>query len=509
MKKSDSRQLLHRTVGLCGTCRRALEAQVVEDQSGQVWMFKTCPEHGEQNVKLSPNAAWYKATRGTPSESSSGALDSSSNPPLEVEHGCPFDCGPCASHSQPIRMPVVTITSACDLNCPMCYVHNKNDNAFFMSREEFSLVVKRLVQNAGGDLDLINLTGGEPTLHPELLDFIEICHREGTHRVSVCSHGLGLNKNPEMLSGLARLGARIALSFDTFDSATDQRLNGVRSVEAKLRCLKALDAHGVDTTLIPVLARGYNEHEIGEIIRLGLRLSCVRHIEVHMLTFTGQNGNGFDRSARLSLYEALQAVEKTTKGLLRVSDFVSSPSAHPLCYQIAYLLMDPNKGGEPGIPFTRFLSRQTLYECLQDHLYLEPGSRLERALQDAITRVWAADSDEFPPETLPRLEALLRQSFPPGKPLPKSEALRVSERSVKAVYLHSHMDEETFDVERAMQCCDVNAYADGSTIPVCNSNVLYRDKDPRFKAQPLQWGPRRGLKRRLPLLRPTQLDSAP
>jgi hypothetical protein len=95
------------------------------------------------------------------------------------------------------------------------------------------------------------------------------------------------------------------------------------------------------------------------------------------------------------------------------------------------------------------------------------------------------------------LNKLLRNVFPTGKPLSRSEALRRSERAAKAIYVHSHMDEETFDVERAQQCCDSNCYADGTTIPVCNYNVLYREKEARFMAEPRAWGERAG--RRLPL----------
>ena len=40
--------------------------------------------------------------------------------------------------------------------------------------------------------------------------------------------------------------------------------------------------------------------------------------------------------------------------------------------------------------------------------------------------------------------------------------MRAAERAVKAIYIHSHMDEETFDIERAADCCDSNCYADGS-----------------------------------------------
>lgn len=485
-------RLLHETTSLCGTCKNALPARVVADGAGVVWMTKACPAHGPQQVVLSPSAAWYEATRAiAPREVRPRRVRK------DVVHGCPFDCGPCASHAQKIRMPVVTITSACDLSCPICYVHNKNEGAFHMSRDEFARVLEHLVEAADGDLDLINLTGGEPTLHPHLLDLVRLCHEAGIHRVSVCSHGLGLPKQPDLLQGLAELRARIALSFDTFDAEVDHALKGVRSVPAKLRCLEHLDRYGVDTTLIPVMTRGKNDHELGRIIDLGLRTSCVRHLEVHTVTYTGQGGASFDRSGRISMLEVLERIAETTGGLLGPADFVPSPSAHPLCYQLAYLLLDPRGG--PPVPFTRFLSREALRESLADHLYLEPGARLERALHDAIDRRWAEDGDDD--RTLRLLNDLLRRLFPPGKPLDRQAALRESERAVKAIYVHSHMDEETFDVERAYQCCDSNVYADGTSIPVCNYNVLYREKEPRFMTAPRAWNERSGGARALPVVR--------
>jgi 7,8-dihydro-6-hydroxymethylpterin dimethyltransferase len=485
-----SERLLHETTSLCGTCKNALPARVV-DRGGEAWMTKACPAHGPQAVRLSPSASWYEATR---------AIGTRAVPPprarKEVERGCPFDCGPCTSHSQKIRMPVVTITSACDLACPVCYVHNKNDDAFHMSTDEFGRVLDRLVEGAGGDLDLINLTGGEPTLHPQLLELVRMCHARGIHRVSVCSHGLGLAKEPALLAGLRDEGARIALSFDTFDPAVDKELKGVRSVDAKLRALELLDRHGVDVTLIPVMTRGRNDREIGRIIDLGVRTSCVRHLEVHTVTYTGQGGASFDRSGRISMLEVLERIEETTGGLLRRDDFVASPCTHPLCYQIAYLLVD-DQGGPP-IPFTRFMPRETLYAALGDHLYLEPNPKLERAVQDAIDGLWSAGGDE---RTLRLLNQLTRSLFPPGKPLKPAEALRRSERAVKAIYVHSHMDEETFDTERAAQCCDSNVYADGTSVPVCNYNVLYREKEPRFMAAPRPWNERSGGARLLPVAR--------
>jgi uncharacterized radical SAM superfamily Fe-S cluster-containing enzyme len=191
----------------------------------------------------------------------------------------------------------------------------------------------------------------------------------------------------------------------------------------------------------------------------------------------------------MSTYEVLQGIEETTEGLLRPDDFVSSPCAHPLCYQIAYLLMDPDGG--PPTPFTRFLSRETLYDLLSDHLYLEPTPKLQNAIQESINRLWSEGGPDAE-KTLGVLKRLLRDVFPTGTAITREEALRRSERAAKAVYVHSHMDEETFDTERAVQCCDSNCYPDGTTVPVCNYNVLYREKESRFNVMPRQWNERTG-----------------
>jgi uncharacterized radical SAM superfamily Fe-S cluster-containing enzyme len=487
-------RLLHTTTSLCRNCKEAIPASVVALASNEVVMRKACPQHGAQEVRLSTSAAWYEQTR---------AIKQRFAPPRvikkPIEHGCPFDCGPCTSHTQKVRLPVVTITSACNLDCPICYVHNKNDDAYHMPVADFAAILEHLRTDHGGELDIINLTGGEPTMHPRLFELLEMARAAGIHRVTVCSNGIRLAKDEAFVARLGELGARIALSFDTFDPHTDKLMQGAHMLATKLKCMELCEKHGVDVTLIPVMTRGVNEHEIGKILEFALTRSNVRHVEVHTMTFTGQSGVTFQRSGRISMYEVLEEIERRTDGLLRPSDFVTSPCAHPLCYQIAYLLIDPDGG--PPIPFTRFLPASELHEALSERLYLEPSPRLEESLTQAIDRLWLED-DEESARTLRLLRRMLDAMFPSDHPLTADQAIRAGERAIKAVYVHSHMDEETFDVERTVDCCDSNCYADGSTIPVCNYNVLYRDKEAKFNVEPARWGSKQGGRRGfLPVLR--------
>jgi uncharacterized radical SAM superfamily Fe-S cluster-containing enzyme len=325
-----------------------------------------------------------------------------------------------------------------------------------------------------------------------------MARQAGVHRVTICTNGIRLARDEELVRRVAELGGRVALSFDTFEKDADEILQGARLVDLKLRCLELLEKHGVDTTLIPVMTRGVNDHEIGRILALALGKPNIRHVEVHTMTFTGQSGATFPRSGRISMIEVLERIAETSGGLLGVDDFIPSPCAHPLCYQIAYLLVDP--AGGPPVPFTRFMAAAELYDALSDRLYLEPTARLEQAMREAIDRLWAfggADAERI----LGLLKRLLASMFPTDRALSSAEALRVAEQSVKAIYVHSHMDEETFDTERAMDCCDSNCYADGTTIPVCNYNVLYREKEEHFNLTPRRWSERTGGQRSLPVVR--------
>jgi uncharacterized radical SAM superfamily Fe-S cluster-containing enzyme len=492
LEAKPEERLINQTTSLCKVCKNAVPALVVASPAGEVWMRKSCDAHGAQEVRLSNNAAWYEATRAIPPARVAPKIQKTA-----VDKGCPFDCGPCPSHTQKIRLPVVTITSACNLDCPICYVHNKNDGAFHMGTEDFKRVLGHLRDDHGGELDIVNFTGGEPTVHPHFLDFLELAREAGIHRVTICSNGVRLARDEALVQRLAELGARVALSFDSFERGADFELQGAHLVDIKMRCLDLLEKHDVDTTLIPVMTRGVNDHEIGRIIALGLAKRNIRHLEIHTMTFTGQSGATFPRAGRISMYEVLQQIEDTTAGLLRPDDFVPSPCAHPLCYQIAYLLIDPDGG--PPVPFSRFLPRDAIYGALSDRLYLEPTARLEAAMRDAIDRLWACgDSGAEEARTLRLLKNLIGELFPAGGAGSRAAALRAAERAVKAVYIHSHMDEETFDTERAVECCDSNCYPDGTTIPVCNYNVLYREKEAHFNLEPRRWNERTGGQRAFP-----------
>ncbi|HUS33506.1 MAG TPA: radical SAM protein [Kofleriaceae bacterium] len=466
-------RLLKTTTSLCRACKRAAPAEIWRIGTTVV-MRKRCEVHGASEVEVASNADWYERTVGY------APVLAKPEAKKAVSQGCPFDCGPCTSHEQQSQLPIVPITSACNLDCPICYTHNKNgEGAFHMTETQLAAILEHL-RAADPERRIINLTGGEPTQHPQFERIVERCVEEGIHRITVSTHGLRFLKDERLLERLAKLGARIVLSFDSFKPETNQHMLGGNFLDGKLRVLDLLEKYQVETTLLPVLARGVNDDEVGAFVRLALEKPFIRSLELHTMTFTGANGQTFDRGGRYSTFDVLTDIEAQTGGMLRVSDFVPSPAAHPLCYLVTYVLkLDEGR----WLPFPRFMSGEDLRELLAGMLYLEPTRATEEKLGDVIERLWAGDIDCDDSElVLSRLRALTESVFARG--VEPAERLRRAEMSSKAIYIHAHMDEDTFDTDRIRQCCVGIREPDGTNIPSCAYNTLYRDRDARFAEKP-------------------------
>ena len=463
------------TKGLCGICKSAVDAKIIF-REGSVYLDKFCPRHGHQLCLAASSVEWYLDCLSfvAPSVPPKRVLK-------EVSAGCPFDCGACPSHQQAVFLPVIPITSACNLDCPICYTINKNDHAHHLSTADMQKTLDHLLEDHP-ELDIINFTGGEPTLHPRLLDFLEMCRAAGIRRLTISTNGLRL-RDEEYVRKLAALDARIVLSLDTFRRETDLALLGADTVRAKLEVLELLEKHNVSTTILPAVAAGLNDDEVGPLFELMLAKPNIVSLELHTLTFTGQGGVGFDRTARITIPDLHRRLQAATADRITPRDFVPSPLAHPHCYSICYLLMLDGGG---YVPFTRLTSRETLFDLLSDSLYIEPRERLQKGLSRNHQRpLWAN------PQRVPESEQVLadaqatiaRTVSRPAAPASVDPGRAATHRRTffsRAIYIHSHMDEENFDVARVMKCCVGVPEVDGSNIPTCSYNVLYRERDQRF-----------------------------
>ena len=466
MRRTRPYTYLGTVQGMCRECRRMVPCRVIEE-GGAVYQERLCPSCGKSRARIADRVEWYLRMRRTGVRCKPSRLAGA-----PVREGCPRDCGPCGFHATACHLPVFSVTNVCNMACPICFTYNRPDQRYFMTRPELARILDYVVERAA-PLDLVNITGGEPTLHPDILALLEECRRPEIGRVTMNSNGLRLAEDEALCRELARLGTCVILSFHTLRPETSRLIHGRDVVAVKRKALENLERFGIPTTLLNVLIRGINAGEIGDILRLAREHSVVRSVTVQTMTFTGHGGKDFQPRDRMPLDGAAAAVESATAGELRQADFFPHPGAHPLCYNVAYYLKTDGRLRS----FTDFLSPQQLRDMLTGGYLLQPSDKAGEHFRTAIDRLWAEGRDD---RLLRQLKDLVGQLYPAGRNLTRFERQRIAEEAILTIYLHAHMDEDTLDLARLVACPDMVPDSSGRMIPACAYNLFYRQKDPRF-----------------------------
>jgi len=455
--------------GMCRKCRTIVPARVFF-LNDQVWQESLCPTCQNEPVLIAANKDWY-LTNTLKAMSDHSPLPGAKPPRL----GCPYDCGPCMWHATGCQLPVISITNACNQRCPICFTYNRPDRFFYKPIDEMQRTIDWLIESYG-PLDLVNITGGEPTLHPQLLDILRTCSRPEIGRVTMNSNGIILAGDYHLCQQLADLGICVVLSFNTFDSEVSRLLNGLDLVETKLRAIENLTRAGVRMTLLNVMVHDINENAIAGILNLMRQNDNILSLTIQTMTYSGQGGSTFPRTRHVPVDKAAMVICEQSGGILKLDDFVTKPSAHPLCYLICYMIKD----GDEFLPLARFAPQEKIQQLIQDSYLIRPGQK--EFFTDTINELYAKGQTKY----LGLFRNILEKLYPQGKNLSDFDRHRIGESFVRTIYIHAHMDEDTFDCSRAMLCPDQVPVEPGRLICACTYNLFYRMKDERFYYKPEQ-----------------------
>lgn len=465
--ESEARDVFHSfATAMCPVCRKLVDGQRIL-RDGKVILRKHCAAHGRSEALLSSDADFFmkSLTYVKPGQV-----------PLKhstlFRRGCPEDCGLCPDHEQHSCLPIIEITNHCNLDCPICLGHN--DNSFMMSRAEFAAIIDGLVEKEGF-LDTINLSGGEPTLHPELLALLDLARRPEIGRVSISTNGVRIASDRAFCDELARRGVYVSLQLDGFDGDALATLRGRPGmVETKQRALANLEAAGIRTTIVCTVTRGVNELSIGECVKLLLERDAVVSLMIQPAAYTGSGGASFhphDPLDVVTIPEVIRACEEQSGGLLRATDFLPLPCSHPSCFALTYLL----KTDDGYVPFPRFIDVDRYLEIIANRGAIRPDDTFEDSIRETIDEIWAG-SDQTPDNAkiLRALKNAIRLMYPRERATEIAERMRIGEGFAKTIFIHAFMDEHTFDLARVRRCCTHYALPDGRLMPACAYNMFYR-----------------------------------
>lgn len=463
----DGEIYLRSTLAFCDSCGETEFARIMARESG-VFMERMCPVNGVASVKIARDPAWYVERTANPRniESPKKCLPS--------QKGCPFDCGPCQWHTGGLHLPVVSITNDCNLDCPICFTFNRPDSKYFKSAEETKRIVGHVVEQSGG-VQLINITGGEPTLHPDLFAVLDACRHESIGRITMNTNGIRIAGDRRFAQKIKDANVQIVLSVDTFDPEKSVAIHGKDISGVKRKCLQTLEELDIPTTILSVCIKGHNETDVADIVHTYIRKPFVRSVTVQNMTFTGKNGSLFEPREHITMDE-VEMLLSQKKGIGQ-KDFFPLSSYHPLCYSAAYYIVRDGL----LISLSQILDRSLLTEMSAGAYILKSDRDVSQEFRDGINRLWASGADDKVIETL---RQFFSELYPTNRQLPADERQQLLEDWVKMILIHPHMDRDNFDIDRVSACGDMVPDESGRMVPACAYNLLYRQKDARFWAGP-------------------------
>ena len=490
------------TQSLCPDCLALVPAKIVE-RDGRVYFRKQCPTHGPREDFVCSDRRWFDRT----DYSLPGKVPLAFG--VATERGCPYDCGLCTEHEQHTCIGLLEITSSCNLECPMCYAAS-GPGGEHLAFEECRLAIDRLVE-LEGEPEILQLSGGEPTIHPDFFEIFHYACAQPIDIVMVNTNGIRIARDREFVEQLAewRHRAEVYLQFDSFAEQGTEVLRGESLVETKLRAVEVLGEAGLRTTLVCTVQPGINEQELGRIVQFGEERSGITGVSFQPATYSGRSILPEDLERRITFPDVIQGIVQQTDGLWLESDFSPLPCAHPNGHTLAYAY----RAEHQLLPLARFVD-------LENHLDLLSGritfnrARAKQLIGEYLSRQPCGYGGCSEPKFVERSgnsrDAMQRRS----EPLQRFEESQLSERDqviaqeffaraltedlapedVFRITTTSFMDVYNFDIRQLMKSCVHHLLPSGHVIPFSAYNVLYRDGHvalPRLHRDPHETDPRR------------------
>jgi uncharacterized radical SAM superfamily Fe-S cluster-containing enzyme len=437
------------TTSLCETCLEPVPAKIIIENDC-VWYLKRCMDHGVQKTLISDDIDYWRQQK---------LWIKPGDRPLAVqtrtEAGCPFDCGLCPDHEQHSCLAILEINQACNLACPVCFADATGPDGSHLPLAEIEAMLDALVASEG-EPDLVQLSGGEPTLHPEFFAIVEAVKRRPIRHLMINTNGVRIAQDRAFVERLASYAPRLEvyLQFDSLNDEALKDLRGARLARVRQQALEALEAVQLSTTLVAVVKRGVNDGEIAEIIRHALGWSCVRGITFQPVQDAGRN-DGFDPATNRMLLSQIRR-EVAKSGVFALDDMIPLP-CNPDQICIGYGLRE----GRTVTPITSLLPRELVLNGPNTISY-EAYPELRDRILDLFSLATTQANTE---EKLASLLCCLPQAMVPQQ-LSYANSFRV--------VILQFLDRYNFDLATVKRSCVHFLTPGGQIIPFDTYNSFYR-----------------------------------
>lgn len=307
-------------------------------RDGRVWLERGCRTHGwirtlyDENPEiLAYLEQWTAPTKAHLPDTPGNFLPT----PEAFAHGLP------EVHSQHTCTLLEDITDHCNLSCPTCFASSAPALTAVAPVDQVLANVRARLERENGHLDVLMLSGGEPTLHPEFARIVEALVALPITRILVNTNGLTVARDDALLALLAQHRQRVEvyLQYDggTREASVHHRGGDLR--RQKDAAIERLTGAGVFVTLTMTAALGVNDDQIGHVIQRALATPYIGGVSIQPVLSSGRSA-GLDPMDRLTHTGVLSRLDAQTGGVVTWRDLTALPCSHPHCMSVGYLLKD-------------------------------------------------------------------------------------------------------------------------------------------------------------------------
>lgn len=480
--------LIKHTKSLCPECFDIIPA-LIHEKDNKVYLSKVCSKHGEFSDLYWGDYSQY--LRALKYENFGLKME---NPRTPSSKGCPYDCGICPEHKSSTVLGIIDITNRCNLRCPICFAHaGVTGYLYEPSFEQIKEMMENLLKNEPIYTPALQLSGGEPTVRDDLPEIIEMAYDLGFVHVEVNSNGIKMAESLDYCLKLKEVGlSTIYLQFDGVTPEPYLVARGFDLFEIKKRAVENLREAGFKSVvLVPVLVKGLNDEQIGDIIQYAINnKDVVRAINFQPVSITGRINKEKREQMRITIPDLMRLAETQTDGLIKESDWFPVPaaqpltkylsraqnkefvdfSAHPHCGMATYLIVDD----DDVHPITDYLDVDETLETFQKaEQKLEEGKETRAKLQlftGFLRNVGFQKLSEY------LKDVVLHSNY---------LSLNKMHHDMILIGSMHFMDPYNFDVERVQRCVIHYATPEGTIVPFCAMNTLHRQKIEQKHSKPL------------------------
>ncbi len=331
---------LESTQSFCHECdnrAKLVETHIVSKWS-DVFLRKFCTKCWETWAKISTDKDYYDLCNKYLKQP-----DLPEKALTKVKNGCPFDCWVCEQHQNHPCLALFNIIDECNMKCNICYHNSEPWAGNPRSMEDIKKMHSTLLE-VESEPDLIQVTGGEPSLHPEIIDILKYLKSWPVRHLMLNTNWIRISEDEEFVKELKNLWwwFEVYLQFDSLNADSLKKIRWWDMRKVREKALEMLSKYNISTSLVCVVEKWVNDKELPELIEFATTQKCVRWIVFQPIQNAWRNENSSD-DYRITLSEIRKSIIEDKSNPFTADDMIPLPcDPHKICVWYAVKSSYPN-----------------------------------------------------------------------------------------------------------------------------------------------------------------------